>query len=172
MHVPCGRSWRMAATTKTAIVQRVPWLHRHNNLQTGHRQQPFETTFSPPIAQALFKVMASQVRPGLTKPYTGYGTSTVRKSDQASTSIFHQGQRPSTSHSQAECMAAISSCEPKPKRNAWHREGVHVCRYFVREIIGENASHLDNPLNTETILLAVKVAFFGVLKGYLASKGA
>jgi hypothetical protein len=32
-----------------------------------------DTTFSPPIAQAFFKVMASQVRPGLTQPYNGTG---------------------------------------------------------------------------------------------------
>ena len=50
---------------------------------------------APPIAQVFFKVMASQVRPGLTQPYNGTGPSTVRKSDQASTSLFHQGPRPS-----------------------------------------------------------------------------
>jgi hypothetical protein len=38
--------------------------------------------------------------------------------------------------------------------------------------MGENAVHLDKLLNTEAILLAVKVAFFGVVKGLLASKSA
>jgi hypothetical protein len=38
--------------------------------------------------------------------------------------------------------------------------------------MGENAVHLDNLLNTETILFAAKVAFFVVLKSDLASKGA
>jgi hypothetical protein len=38
--------------------------------------------------------------------------------------------------------------------------------------MGENAVHPDNLLNTEAILFAAKVAFFGVLKSDLASKSA
>jgi hypothetical protein len=70
------------------------------------------------IAQAFFKVMASQVRPGLTQPTRRQGTSTVRLIVQASTSKFHQGPR-LRPHTEAGCMAAISPCDPELKESAW-----------------------------------------------------
>jgi hypothetical protein len=38
--------------------------------------------------------------------------------------------------------------------------------------MGKNVGHIDNLLNTITILFAAKVAFFGVLESHLAAKGA
>ena len=61
----------------------------------------------------VFNVMAIQVRPGSIQPkvFTGHQKSAVviRKS----ISKFHQGPR-LVPHTEAECMAAISTCEPEP----------------------------------------------------------
>jgi len=71
-------------------------------------------------------VMASQVRPRLTQParYTGPQQSTGVIRRQPAYSIR---ARDFASHSQAGCIAAIKSCEEKPKRNALQGGGVHVC---------------------------------------------
>lgn len=93
------------------------WLRRRLNESNGGTESEvvLGTMFSfTTIAQAFFRVMASQVRPGLTQPTRRQGTSTVRLIDQASTSKYHQGPR-LRPHNEAGCMAAISPCETEPK---------------------------------------------------------
>jgi hypothetical protein len=63
----------------------------------------------------IFNVMASQVRPGSTKSETFPGLQQSDLFGQASSSIFHQGPRPSADH-EAECMGAISSCGLEQKK--------------------------------------------------------
>jgi len=78
------------------------------------------TPLSPPIAQAFFEVMASQVKPGSTQPKFNKGLqqSAILIRRRPANSIR---ARDIVSHTQAGCMAAINSREAKPKRNAWQK---------------------------------------------------
>lgn len=78
------------------------------------------TPVSPPIAQAFFEVMASQVKPGSTQPNFNKGLqqSTILIRRRPANSIR---ARDLVSHTQAGCLAAINSREAKPKRNAWQK---------------------------------------------------
>ena len=69
-------------------------------------------------------------------------------------------------------MAAISTCSSEPRKRAWQKGGVHVCRYFVRESMGETAGNIGNLLNTMAVLFPAETPFRGVLKGHVAAKGA
>jgi hypothetical protein len=69
-------------------------------------------------------------------------------------------------------MAAISTCGSEPRKRAWQKGGVHVCRYLVHENIGENARHTGNLLNIKPVLLDAKAAFVRVLMSHLATKSA
>src|ERR1035437_4584860 len=62
--------------------------------------------------------MAKQVRPGLINPCGANGpqeSAEVIRNQPA----YSIRARDLASHSQAGCMAAISSCEPELKKNAW-----------------------------------------------------
>jgi len=69
-------------------------------------------------------------------------------------------------------MAAISTCGSEPRKRAWQKGGVHVCRYFVPENRGEIAGHIGNILNIMAVVFPAEAPFRGVLKSHLAAKGA
>jgi|ERR1022692_4479965 hypothetical protein len=91
--------------------------------------------------KAFFKVMASQVRPGLTNPSFGTGP-------QQSVKVIRRQPAYSirasdfASRKQAGCMAAINSCETKPKRNAWQQgASMYAGRNMVFFPSDMNATH-------------------------------
>jgi hypothetical protein len=58
------------------------------------------------------------------------------------------------------------------RKRAWQNGGVHVCRYFVGEILGEIAECVRNLLNAVSVLFTAKRVYCGVLEYRLAAKGA
>ena len=82
---------------------------------------------TPRIAQVFSKVMAQQVRPGLTKParFKGHRQSVDLIRRQPAYSIRARGQVP---FNEAECMAAISTCDPEPKMMLGNKGGVRPSR--------------------------------------------
>src|ERR1017187_9843791 len=83
--------------------------------------------------------MAKQVRPGLINPCGANGpqeSAEVIRNQPA----YSIRARDLASHSQAGCMAAISSCEPELKKNAWQLGASIVRCECNRDGSGSNAS--------------------------------
>ena len=68
----------------------------------------------PTDCTGKLNVMAKQVRPWLTKPDTNHEL-TVRPSDEASTSLFHQGQRNQYSSTEGRIYGCNLICSPIPR---------------------------------------------------------
>ena len=115
-----GHSWHMIENTKADMSAHAPRRLKQKTIVTTTQQANCFRRKSSihHDCSGVFKVMASQVRPGLTQPTRRQGTSKVRLIDQASTSKFHQGPRLKP-HTEAGCMAAISPCDSKLKESAW-----------------------------------------------------
>jgi hypothetical protein len=98
----------MAATTRPALLQQGLSPQECEPLQAAIESEADRTIFSPQIAQAIFKVMASQVRPGLTKSEFNRGLqrseALIRRQP-----AYSIRARDFASHTQAGCMAAIYS---------------------------------------------------------------
>ena len=103
------------------------------------------------IAQAFFKVMAPQVRPGLTQPTRRQGTSEVRLIVQASTSKFHQGPQ-LTLHTRPDVWLQSLPVISELKESAWqngasmyvagHTDDPTLADALLDRIV-HNAYHLD-----------------------------
>jgi hypothetical protein len=103
------------ARTRSRLPARLPVrfsIRRLRSLKPEHNF--FSRSPPPPIAQAYFKVMASQVRPALIQPdcCMGLKQSALMIRRQPANSIR---ARDLASHSKAGCMAAIFSRDPKSK---------------------------------------------------------
>ena len=93
--------------------RRRPWRVPCLILRRSTQQTFFHATHTTDCT-GIFKVMAQQVRPGLTNParFKGHRQSVDLIRRQPAYSIRARGQVP---FNEAECMAAISTCKPEPK---------------------------------------------------------
>src|SRR5215472_18567741 len=111
-HLGAARSW-----TGLSI-----WVRRGTRPSGGvvprpssSAQRTFFNATHATDCTGVFKVMANQVRPGLANParFNGHQESADLIRRQPAYSIRARGQVPYT---EAECMAAISTCEPEPTK--------------------------------------------------------
>jgi hypothetical protein len=111
----------MTGTIGPITSRRVPRQRPDPGCSTRQRSTRFfSATLPPQIAQAFSSVMALQVRPGSTQPFspTGHEKSAEVIGRRPAYSIRARGFAP---QSEAGCMAAISSCDPETQKGAWQR---------------------------------------------------
>jgi hypothetical protein len=111
-------SWRMVETTSPATSRLTPRLR----LDRGHRDNPkldeFSSTLPTTECSGVFKVMATQVKPGLTKPNVarGHQKSEALIRRQPAYSIRDSG----TAAPKVRMYVCIFTCDPEPQI-AWHQ---------------------------------------------------
>lgn len=96
MRASSGRCWPTIGSINAGTLQRLPKRPRSSPADSG-TQREFQRNTRHRLHRHL-QSGGNQVRPGLMNPARFSGTLRVRGFDQASTSAFHQGPRPSAVH--------------------------------------------------------------------------